>query len=240
MARMASPMKPHPDGNAVVAQGIEGTLGGMMADVARIAGGATPEGPGERTLEKLTFDGNSLDAETLVEAWKPPPPMEPRTITEADADNASKMFEQLLGSEAMYEPALLWDLFQDGRIAYSDSSAYAIEVVSTTGQITHMVRRAIEPEPVTAEIRSATAADQLRQMEEAPQGPAKEALAQLQQVMPNFMESVRRHIGSQAFYPSVPVVRKVRATWDGGLWVQRRGKDAWDDEGPDRRVQHGP
>ena len=28
------------------------------------------------------------------------------------------------------------------------------------------------------------------------------------------------------------MVQGVRATWDGGLWIQRRGEDPWDDEGP--------
>lgn len=34
------------------------------------------------------------------------------------------------------------------------------------------------------------------------------------------------------FYPEVPVLRALRATWDGSLWVQRRGEDPWDDSGP--------
>ena len=32
--------------------------------------------------------------------------------------------------------------------------------------------------------------------------------------------------------PEVPVLRGLRASWDGSLWVQRRGKDPWDANGP--------
>ncbi len=36
----------------------------------------------------------------------------------------------------------------------------------------------------------------------------------------------------QAFYEEVPVVRGLKATWDGALWIQRRAEDPWDDLGP--------
>ena len=50
--------------------------------------------------------------------------------------------------------------------------------------------------------------------------------------MPDMMETMREQIAKQGFYHEVPVVRGVRATWDGTLWIQRRGQEAWDDEGP--------
>ena len=28
------------------------------------------------------------------------------------------------------------------------------------------------------------------------------------------------------------MVRGIAVTWDGGLWIQRRGEDPWDDDGP--------
>ena len=47
------------------------------------------------------------------------------------------------------------------------------------------------------------------------------------------MNSVYSRNGSNLY--EIPVVRGVRATWDGGLWVQRRGDEPWDDEGIERR-----
>ena len=42
----------------------------------------------------------------------------------------------------------------------------------------------------------------------------------------------RREIEDGKFFEEVPVVRGVRATWDGALWIQRRGEEPWDDSGP--------
>ena len=46
------------------------------------------------------------------------------------------------------------------------------------------------------------------------------------------MAAMREAAENRDFLDEVPVVREVRATWDGGLWIRRRGDDPWDDDGP--------
>ena len=42
---------------------------------------------------------------------------------------------------------------------------------------------------------------------------------------------IRDAMSSMRVYHEVPVLRHIKATWDGGLWVQRHGSDPWDDQG---------
>ena len=46
------------------------------------------------------------------------------------------------------------------------------------------------------------------------------------------MEAMREGVESAPFFDEIPVVRGVRATWNGNLWIQRRGDEPWDDSGP--------
>lgn len=51
-------------------------------------------------------------------------------------------------------------------------------------------------------------------------------------MMAGLTNTMREQVEKQGFYHEVPVVRGLSATWDGALWIQRRGEEAWDDEGP--------
>ena len=45
-------------------------------------------------------------------------------------------------------------------------------------------------------------------------------------------EAYRNEIENRDFFEEVPVVRGLRASWNGALWVRRRGDEPWDDNGP--------
>ena len=36
-------------------------------------------------------------------------------------------------------------------------------------------------------------------------------------------------IAAESFYPVLPVIRRVRTTWDGRIWVMRRGDELYED-----------
>ncbi len=42
----------------------------------------------------------------------------------------------------------------------------------------------------------------------------------------------RERIEERGFYAEVPVIREIRSTWQGGLWIRRPGEQPWDDQGP--------
>lgn len=62
----------------------------------------------------------------------------------------------------VFEPQLHFDVFVDGRVAYSDSTAYQIKVASPEGEVIRILERPFDAEPVTDQIRSAVKAAQAR------------------------------------------------------------------------------
>ena len=113
---------------------------------------------------------------------------------------------------------MIWDVLPDGTIGYFDSTAYEINLVGADGGAKGVLERPLRAEAVTDGIRSAVIDHRIAAMEE-----------RLMESMPGW---ALRGIRNQEFYPEIPVLRGLHATWDGSLWVQRRGEDPWDDNGP--------
>lgn len=187
----------------------------------------------DRGLERLNLHTDVMTVEPVLQAWRVPRDEGewpgPEDLKNASPADLAEMASELEGRRTFLEPDLLWDILPDGTIAWSDSSAYAIELARAGGPVIDVLRRPLSPEPVTPHIRSALIAEELRIEREyiadiATEGegaPVREMLAES-----------RRQIETGKFFDEVPVVRGVRATWEGGLWIQRRGEEPWDDEGP--------
>ena len=47
-------------------------------------------------------------------------------------------------------------------------------------------------------------------------------------IMEEMMASMRQAVANAAFMPEVPLVRDLRTTWEGTIWVQRWGSDPLD------------
>ena len=107
------------------------------------------------------------------------------------------------------------------------SSAYAIKLASPDGSVTEVLERPLSPEPVSERIRQATIAFHLQRLEDWQASGPSTGLS-----FGTDTEQRRQRIRDRGFYHEVPVVQGIRATWDGGLWVQRHGENPWDDEGP--------
>ena len=110
------------------------------------------------------------------------------------------------------------------------SSAYAVKLAEPEGPVMDVVRRPIAPEAVTPRIREGTVADAVRAFDEQSNDPRIEEAGGA--AAAGMFEAMREAIEDRDFLDEVPVVRGVRATWDGGLWIQRRAQDPWDDDGP--------
>lgn len=136
-----------------------------------------------------------------------------------------------------FAPPVIWDLLPDRTIAYVDSTAYEIHLTGADGQPRGALTRPIPPETVTARIRSAVREHLLKEIEEewlaaADERPETVSEDMWRELTEQLIAQQREHIENQEYYPEIPVVRGLRATWAGSLWVQRRGADPWDDEGP--------
>ena len=174
-----------------------------------------------------------MTVEPVLWAWRIPREEDewpgPENLKNASPSDLARMASEIEGKRRFLEPELHWDILADGTIAYSDSSDYAIKLVRSGGPVVDVLRRPLPPEPVTQRIRSAVIAEETRVERVYVEDLASERGTMSIREM--FDES-RRQIENGKFFAEVPVVRGVRATWDGALWIQRRGQEPWDDEGP--------
>ena len=216
-----------PLGDGIIAQGVGGALAAMMHRMNRRMGHAeyaTPAGVDDRALETLDLSGEVMVARPILQGWRAPRPK--LQLSPADADDWPKMVQSL--EDRYFEPGFLWDVLPDGTIAYSDSSAYAIKLARPDGSLLDVLTRPLSPEAVSQRIRQRTIASHLQHLEERLAGGSSSAGP----MPPRDPERSRQRIRDRTFYHEVPVVRGIAVTWDGGLWIQRRGENPWDDEGP--------
>ena len=213
-----------PLGDRIIARGVEGVLVEMMSVVNRRMGYPKDdtEGVDDRGLEALDLSGDLVASESILQGWRAPRP-EPPSST--DLEDWPKIVAAI--RDRYFEPTFHWDVLPDGTIAYSDSSAYAIKLVSPDGSVTDVLRRPLSAEAVSERIRQGTIAYHIQRLEERLVNPPSTSLP-----FGTDPEQSRRRILDREFYHEVPVVQGIRATWDGGLWIERRGENPWDDEGP--------
>ena len=155
------------------------------------AGG--PEPP-FRPVYRLVLTGDEAVQDTVIRAWRP----------SGDPDG--------------FAPEVVAGALPDGRLVYTDSSAYAIKVAAGNGNLTRVLTRPFRPEPVTGRIRDREIERQLEESEErAARSNARFAAA--------LADMRRERIQNMEFYPEVPVVRDLQASWEGTIWVLRRGEE---------------
>ena len=246
MSGMRLEVRADPAGGALIAQGMPSMMGeavsSMVEAMAEAFGedvGEVPEqGVDERGLERIDLTGEVVSAMPILHAWRVP-----RDETQAELDMEDLLnpvnLVGLVDNIRYYEPGFFWDLLPDGTIAYSDSTAYAIRIARPGGEVVDELRRPLSPEAVTDRIRRASIENAIREFEEEgglgieggnPElAEIAEAMAPMMREM---MNAFRKQAETREFYPEIAVVRGVRATWDGALWIQRRGEEPWDNAGP--------
>ena len=229
---MRGAIRPDPDGGALIAQGAPGMMSQISGMMAQVTGADEEPGIDDRGLERVDLSGDMVSATRILQAWSPPEDRPAAPLTVETALDVSRMAEMFAGDGRFFEPTLIWDVLPDGTIAYSDSSAYSITLVGKDGAARSVLRRPIQPEGVTRGIRAAMIEEQLRDFDEQTAN-ASGPLGDLGAMMPaGMMDALRDALEKRDFFEEVPVVRGLKATWDGALWIQQRGDDPWDDSGP--------
>ena len=116
-----------------------------------------------------------------------------------------------------FSPGLSADALPGGGLVYADSSAYAIKVASRAGELIRVLTRPFPPEPVTDRIRDDEIERQLQESEQlaTSSDPFDVARAEFR----------RERIRNMEFYHEVPVVRDLRTSWEGTIWLRRRGEE---------------
>ncbi|MYC00181.1 MAG: 6-bladed beta-propeller [Gemmatimonadetes bacterium] len=112
-----------------------------------------PQGTFQRSV-RMGIQGigvvGRMNSMVATMAWIPPRG-ELANFSARDLADPSAMVRAAIANEVPYEPELLWDVLPDGTIVYSDSTAYVVKV-----GLDETLRRPMEPEKVTARIRSQT------------------------------------------------------------------------------------
>ena len=163
-------------------------------------GGAVdvPEPP-FRPIYRLILTGDEAAQDTVVRAWRP------------SGDPGDRY-------PFGFEPALVARALPDGSLVYTDSSAYAIKVAREDGELTRVLTRPFRPEPVTGRIRD-------REIERALEANEERAARSNARFAAALADMARERIQNMEFYPEVPVVRDLQTSWEGTIWVLRRGEE---------------
>ena len=159
----------------------------------------------ERPVYRFSLETDSLGSELLFVAWR---------STEDDMS---------------FVPSLRHAALPDGRIVAADSAVgYRIDVISTEGAIDGTLERSVAPWPVSEEMMKA---ERERLVADLPgeRGVAR-GLEEMQASMgirlpevdlSQVLEDSRARIAERRFASHVPVIDRLRADWDGRIWVVR-------------------
>lgn len=173
-----------------------------IVDIAMLRGradGTLPQ-PEYRHVVRVDLTGDEAALDTLAYAWLPP------------------------GEATGFTPPLSAGALPGGGVAYSDSSAYAIKVAGADGTLERVLTRPFVPEPVTDRIRQDERERRLKRLEGDPLGAGRSG-GERGAMMNSMTGAMREQAESMEFHPVVPVVRRLRTSWEGHIWVQRRGEE---------------
>ena len=170
-----------------------------------------------RPIEGIILSGDEVVRDTIAEGWLPP--------KQAIAD------ERGVINDFELSPGFYAGLLPDGTVAFSDSSAYAIKIAAPGTGVSRILTRPIHAEPMTDRLARA---EKERRLENAISGIRSSIVVNGEVVTidpARAREGARRRIEELQFFYEIPVIRGLGTSWDGRIWVQRRGEHP-DSDGP--------
>lgn len=174
--------------------------GGFLANREvsdRLGRSDTSSTPPTRAVERFLLEDSDATRDTLATAWRP----------EGDLALAPRLYAAVL----------------PGGVAFSDSSAYAVKVVDLDGTVQQVLTRPLHPARMTDRIRDAERALRLGVLGGVADAAGRTGgeRAALADRMAQFM---RTRVEEMRFYREFPVVRGLKTSWDGAIWVHRNGE----------------
>ncbi|MXX34710.1 MAG: 6-bladed beta-propeller [Gemmatimonadetes bacterium] len=176
--------------------------------------------PVSRPIERVSLSGEEVVYDTIVEAYSPPLQPPDAGVGRFGSDWLPRYVER--------SPRIYWGALPDGRLAFSDSSAYAIKIAAAGTGVTRILTRPFQPEPISdddiRDWKDARLENLEKRSDEVLERPR---LDDGRRVRPNANEERRRQrqlIENTQFYPHQSIVWSLSTTWNGKIWVWRRGQ----------------
>ena len=174
-----------------------------------------------RLIEHIELSGEEAMKSVMASAWLP------RLRESGDGPGGRS------AQDREFTPGLHWGVLPDGSVAFSDSSAYAIRIAARGEGVSRILVRSLHPEPVTDRLIGAERNRRLKELEAIPDEQLRDLYVNGQLASPHVNREVRRSWIEQAqFFDEVPVIRGLQTSWNGRIWVQRRGELPAGDDGP--------
>lgn len=167
--------------------------------------------PTSHAFERTILSGEETATDTVAEAWLPPV-----DISGMDNTDLVNLAPVPTSDLPEFSPELHWGVLPDGRVAFSDSATYAVKVAEAGAGIARVLSRPFQPEPVTARMIRAEKRRRVDRLEESAAPGAN-------------LRARRRGIEELEFHTELSVIRGLATTWDGHIWVLRRGAGPLDD-----------
>ena len=211
--------------------------GQRVAISVRSVAGAEPSerpDPTTRPIERVDLSGEEIVKDIIAEGWLPAS-ADPTSGITRSAGGASVSFGGSSGPPE-FSPDLYWGVLPDGTVAFSDSSTYAVRIAATGAGIVRILTRPFPPEPVTDRFVKAEKDRRLKKLADTPDdelgGPRIVLNGEVMTFDAEELRKTRRQdIESLRFFAEVPVIRELRTSWNGMIWVRRRGEEP-DSDGP--------
>ena len=118
--------------------------------------------------------------------------------------------------DRMFAPVFRVGVLPDGGVAFTDSSTYSIKITGPDGGVSRVLTRPFRPDPVTRQHRVEHLERELKAIGDAPGAWA---------------DMRRAELDSMEFSHEIPIVRDLRTSREGTIWVRRRGEEP-DSDGP--------
>ena len=153
-------------------------------------------------------------------------PVERINLKGSQADREPIAQHRLIGSfstneNLMFAPELLVAPLPAGGAAFVDSAIYAVNVASSTDGVVRVLTRAIPPREVTESLKDAWRETTIKHLATEWAGE----LAGIEGPMPERVKQrLAEFVHRWKFAGEAPVVRSLKADWEGQLWVERTGE----------------
>ena len=216
----------------------KGDFNGSTSVSISSQGGAAvplPSPPTSRPVVRMDLGGEDVRADTVVEGWLPSSNVEdvdfsdkidlPDNIAEDVAAQVRQALGQSIAADLVFQPPFLVGILPDGGIVHSDSSAYVLQITPPDGdEVARIIRRPLQPRPVTP-------ADQRDYRRKSFRSTGTIRMNASEANPSTSTQGFTLEVPEQEFYHEFSVLWGLATTWEGRIWIRRRG-EGWLEIGP--------